>query len=115
MTEEQKGGLVNMNSWENIIKARVRPIRELDPERRSRSPERRKPPIKVAGGKPSPASGRMDDPTFDSMFGEEMDELAEMTREDLMDAVMDKIGQMSKEELIKILERTQGNLMEAKI
>ena len=53
MIEEQKGELVNMNNWENIIKARVRPIRELDPERRNRSPERRKPPVKVAGGKPS--------------------------------------------------------------
>ena len=112
MIEEQKGELVNMNNWENIIKARVRPIRELDPERRSRSPERRKPPVKVAGGKPSPASGRMDEPTFDSMFGEEMDELAEMTREDLMDAVMERIGSMSKDELIGILERTMGTLEE---
>jgi hypothetical protein len=112
MIEEQKGELVNMNNWENIIKARVRPIRELDPERRNRSPERRKPPVKVAGGKPSPASGRMDEPTFDSMFGEELDELAEMTREDLMDAVMERIGSMSKEELIGILERTMGTLEE---
>ena len=101
-----------MNNWENIIKARVRPIRELDPERRSRSPERRKPPIKVAGGKPSPASGRMDEPTFDSIFEEEMDELAEMTRTDLMDMVMERIGSMSKEDLIGILERTMGTLEE---
>ncbi len=112
MIEEQKGELVNMNNWENIIKARVRPIRELDPERRSRSPERRKPPIKVAGGKPSPASGRMDEPTFDSIFEEEMDELAEMTRTDLMDMVMERIGSMSKEDLIGILERTMGTLEE---
>lgn len=112
MIEEQKGELVNMNNWENIIKARVRPIRELDPERRSRSPERRKPPIKVAGGKPSPVSGRMDEPTFDSIFEEEMDELAEMTRTDLMDMVMERIGSMSKEDLIGILERTMGTLEE---
>ena len=112
MIEEQKGELVNMNNWENIIKARVRPTRELDTERRNRSPERRKPPVKVAGGTPSPASGRMDEPTFDSMFGEELDELAEMTREDLMDAVMERIGSMSKEELIGILERTMGTLEE---
>ena len=41
-----------------------------------------------------------------------MDELAEMTRTDIMDMVMERIGQMSKEELIDMLERTQGQLGE---
>tara|TARA_R100001015_G_C4629032_1_gene189560 strand:+ start:122 stop:403 length:282 start_codon:yes stop_codon:yes gene_type:complete len=78
--------------------------------------QRKKPQTRIAGGKPNIAPvGRTDEPEFDSMFGEELDELAEMTREDLMDAVMDKIGQMSREELIQILESTQGNLMEATI
>ena len=93
-----------------IIKARTRPIRELDPDRKPRKPERRKPPVKIAGGKPSLSSGRTDD--LDSMFDEDMSNLAEMTRTDLMDAVMDRIGSMSKEELINILERTQGSLEE---
>jgi hypothetical protein len=99
-----------MNNWENIIKARTRPIRELDPNRRSRSPERRKPPVRMAGGKPASSMGRTDD--MDSMFDEEMSQLAEMTRTDLVNMVMDRIGQMSKEDLISILERTQGTLEE---
>ena len=78
--------------------------------------QRKKPQTRIAGGKPNITPvGRTDDPLLDDMFGEGLDELAEMTRKDLMDAIMDKIGQMSKEELIEILERTQGNLMEAKI
>lgn len=78
--------------------------------------KRKKPQTRIAGGKPSITPiGRTDKPTFDSMFGERLDNLAEMTREDLVDVVTERIYQMSKEELIKILERTQGNLMEAKI
>ena len=46
----------------------------------------------------------------DSLDSDEYDELAEETREDLMDKVMDKIGSMSKEELIKLLIDTQGEL-----
>tara|TARA_A200000159_G_C7337751_1_gene345829 strand:+ start:4007 stop:4321 length:315 start_codon:yes stop_codon:yes gene_type:complete len=104
MTEEQKEELVKMD-WREVI------LKNMQDRR-----QRKKPPIKIAGGKPSIAPvGRTDELEFDSMFGEELDELAEMTREDLMDAVMDKIGQMSREELIQILESTQGNLMEATI
>tara|TARA_R100000482_G_scaffold110744_1_gene53081 strand:+ start:259 stop:576 length:318 start_codon:yes stop_codon:yes gene_type:complete len=105
MTEEQKGELVKMN-WRELISKR----------KQIRDKSRQKPQTRMSGGTPSITPvGRTDEPTFDSMFGERLDELAEMTREDLMDAVMDKIGQMSKEELIQILETTQGNLMEAKI
>tara|TARA_R100000734_G_scaffold17495_1_gene13830 strand:- start:746 stop:1051 length:306 start_codon:yes stop_codon:yes gene_type:complete len=99
-----------MNNWETIIKARVRPIRELDPERRNRSPERRKPPVKIAGGKPSPSMGRTDD--LDSVFEEDMSNLAEMTRSDLIDKAVDYIKSLSKEQIISILERTQGTLEE---
>ena len=75
--------------------------------------QRKKPQTRIAGGKPNiTPMGRTDEPSFDSMFGEELDELAEMTREDLMDAVMERIGSMSKEELIGILERTMGTLEE---
>ena len=44
-----------------------------------------------------------------------MDDLAEMTRADLYEAAALKLMDMPKEQLIKILEMTQGNLMEAKI
>ena len=39
-------------------------------------------------------------------------ELAEMTRSDLMDVVMERIAQMSKEDLINMLVRTRGTLEE---
>ena len=91
--------------------------RELISKRKQiKDRSRQKPQTRMAGGSPSvKPTGRTDEPTFDAVFGEELDELAEMTREDLMDTVMDKIGQMSREELIGILESTQGNLMEARI
>tara|TARA_R100000734_G_C3317352_1_gene110427 strand:+ start:396 stop:701 length:306 start_codon:yes stop_codon:yes gene_type:complete len=99
-----------MNNWENIIKVRTRPIRELDPDRRPRSPQRRKPPVKIAGGKPAPSVDEGGD--LDSMFDEDMSNLAEMTRKDLFPMVIKRISKMSKEELLAILERTQGSLEE---
>ena len=105
MTEEQKGELVKMN-WRELISKR----------KQIRDKSRQKPQIRMSGGTPSITPvGRTDEPSFDSMFGERLDNLAEMTREDLVDVVTEKIYQMSKEELIKILESTQGNLMEARI
>ena len=91
--------------------------RELISKRKQiRDKSRQKPQTRMSGGTPSITPvGRTDDPSFDSMFGERLDNLAEMTREDLVDAITEKIYRMSKEELIEILERTQGNLMEAKI
>jgi len=116
LTEEQREELVKM-SWENIIKQRDRKGK-LD--RRGKINEKvssgRFKPIKqtrLAGGNPSfdmNPRGRMDD--LDSVYEDDLSELAEMTREDIMDAVMDRIGRMSKEELIGILERTQGSLEE---
>ena len=104
MTEEQKGELVKMD-WREVI------LKNMQDRR-----QRKKPQTRIAGGKPNiTPMGRTDEPSFDSMFGERLDDLAEMTREDLVDAITEKIYRMSKEELIEILERTQGNLMEAKI
>tara|TARA_R100001015_G_C4630966_1_gene193057 strand:+ start:554 stop:859 length:306 start_codon:yes stop_codon:yes gene_type:complete len=99
-----------MNEWEAIIKARTSPIRELDPSRNPRKPQRRKPPVKIAGGKPSPSMGESGD--LDTMFDEDMANLAEMTRKDLFPMVIKRISKMSKEELLAILERTQGSLEE---
>lgn len=72
---------------------------------------RQKPQTRMSGGIPdiSP-KGRTD--SLDAVFEGEMDDLAEMTRIDIMDMVMERIGSMSKEELIGILERTQGTLGE---
>jgi|TARA_R110000744_G_scaffold25377_1_gene62992 hypothetical protein len=53
--------------------------------------------------------------SLDDVFDEDMDELAEMTREDLMNAVMDKIGQMSKKELLMLLEEHKDKLSEVKV
>lgn len=104
MTEEQKGEWVKMD-WREVI------LKNMQDRRK-----RKKPQTRISGGKPNITPiGRTDEPSFDSMFGERLDNLAEMTREDLVDVVTEKIYQMSKEELIEILERTQGNLMEAKI
>lgn len=102
--------MVKVNNWEMIIKARTRPIRELDPDRKPRKPDRRKPPVKIAGGKPSPSAGKTGD--LDSIFDEDMANLAEMTRKDLFPMVIKRISKMSKEELLAILERTQGSLEE---
>ena len=102
--------MVKVNDWEMIIKARTRPIRELDPNRKSRKPERRKPPVKIAGGKPSSSMDESGD--LDSMFDEDMANLAEMTRKDLFPMVIKRISKMSKEELLALLERTQGSLEE---
>ena len=67
---------------------------------------------KTSGGAGSDKDkfGRIKDVKDNTLDSEDYDELAEGTREDLMDKVMDKIGSMSKEELIKLLIDTQGEL-----
>lgn len=116
LTEEQREELVKV-SWENIIKQRDRKGKLDRPGKINErvSPGRFKSvkQTRVAGGNPSSdmsPRGRMD--SLDLVYEDDLSELAEMTREDVMDAVMDRIGQMSKEELIAILERTQGSLEE---
>ena len=101
LIQEQKEELVNMD-WRELISKR----------KQIKDKSRQKPQIRMAGGSPSlEPRGRTD--SLDNVFDEEMEDLTEMTREDLMNVIMDKIGKMSKKELIQILERTQGNITEA--
>lgn len=108
-------------SWEELIKApRDRKGKtERDGKITERTGVGRFKPIKqtrIAGGNPI-ADLKQKEPKgdLDSVFDEEMEELAEMTRSDLMDMVMEKIGEMSKDELIELLTKTQGNLKEATV
>lgn len=106
MIKEPKEELDKMDWRELIIK-----------RKQVQDKSRQKPQTRMSGGSPDDSKkirmGRKD--SLDNVFEGEMDDLAEMTRGDLMEAVMDKIGQMSREELIQILESTQGNLMEATV
>ena len=87
-------------TWENIVK-----------RKQIKSKKRKKPQTRMSGGKiiPELEERKTDKLEFEDVFQEDMDELAEMTRTDIMDMVMERIGQMSKEELIDMLERTQEN------
>ncbi len=121
-TEERKGGLVKMNNWENILKAardrkgKLSGGKEI-PEKVMSDRIKRPSQTRIKGGNPADdlnPEGRMDD--IDLTFEEEdsmEEELAEMTRTDLMDAVMERISEMSRKELIRILSRTGGKLEEA--
>ncbi len=93
--------------WRTIIKEK----RELDPNRFNRAPERRKPQTKLVGGK-SPRLGRDTGNPFEENDEDRMErqELANATREDLMDKVMDVIGSYSEEQLIELLIGTQGDI-----
>ena len=94
-------------TWRKIIKE-SRKDRDTDKDDDRGLLSRR---IKLVGGKDEDKFGRIKDIKEDSLDdSEEYDELAEQTREDLMDKVMDKIGSMSKEELIKLLIDTKGKL-----
>lgn len=92
--------------WKNIIKE-SRKERDTDKDDDRGLLNRR---IKLVGGSDKDKFGRIKDVKDNTLDSEEYDELAEETREDLMDKVMDKIGSMSKEELIKLLIDTEGNL-----
>ena len=108
-TKEQKEELVKMDWREVIIKRK---------QLKDRS--RQKPQTRMAGGKkPSQTndqylqyrSNRHDsdlDDSEDASF--ERKELANATREDLIDKVMDLIGQMSDEEMIDLLIGSQGQI-----
>ena len=93
-------------TWRKIIKE-SRKDRDTDKDDDRGLLSRR---IKLVGGKDEDKFGRIKDIEEDSLDFDEYDELAEGTREDLMDKVMDKIGSMSKEELIKLLIDTKGKL-----
>ena len=75
---------------------------------------RKKPQTRISGGSPDDAKRMRMEPegSLEDIFEEDISELAEMTRTDIMDMVMDKINRMSKEELIDMLERTEGKLEE---
>ena len=121
-TKERKGGLVKMNNWENILKAardrkgKLSGGKEI-PEKVMSNRVKRPSQTRIKGVNPADdlkPEGRMDD--IDLTFEEEdsmEEELAEMTRTDLMDAVMERISEMSRKELIRILSRTGGKLEEA--
>jgi len=95
MTKEQKEGLVKMDWREIIIK------RE----------NRKKPQTRIAGGNPKDSgkgrTGSIMDMEEDRI---ERQELANATREDLMDKVMDVIGSYSEEQLIELLIGTRGDI-----
>ena len=94
MTKEQKEELVNMD-WRTIIKE-----------------ERKKPQTRIAGGNPNDKpKGRKRGTIMDMEEDRaERQELANATREDLMDKVMDLIGSYSAEQLIDLLIGTQGDI-----
>ena len=94
MTKEQKEELVNMD-WRTIIKE-----------------ERKKPQTRIAGGNPNDKpKGRKRGTIMDMEEDRaERQELANATREDLMDKVMDLIGSYSEEQLIDLLIGTQGDI-----
>ena len=94
-------------NWKNILKENTwKPKRKLGSEK-----PRRKLPVKEVGGERQ-WEMEEDKPIPDD---NELDNLAEETREDIMDMVMDRIGQMSKKELINLLIETKGKLEEIKV
>ena len=94
MTKEQKEELVNMD-WRTIIKE-----------------ERKKPQTRIAGGNPNDKpKGRKRGTIMDMEEDRaERQELANATREDLMDKVMDMIGSMSEDALIDLLMTSLGEV-----
>ena len=119
MTEEQKEELVKMENWENVLKAARdrkgklsggKPIPEkVNPKKFAGV--KRPTQTRMKGGNPAAdlnPRGRMD--SLDLVFEEDMSNLAEMTREDLLQMAERHIKSLSKEQLINILERTQGTL-----
>ena len=107
MTKEQKEGLVKMDWREVIIKRK---------QLKDRS--RQKPQTRVAGGsKPSQSNeqylqhySNKDETDLDEYADDEMDRLANMTREDLEDKVLEMIDGFSKEQLLELLESSLGDI-----
>jgi hypothetical protein len=118
MTTEPKGELIKMNNWENILKAvrdrkgKLGGGKEI-PEKVLSNKVKRPTQTRMKGGNPIAdlnPRGRVD--SLDMVFEEDMSNLAEMTREDLIDRATNYIKSLSKEQIIAILERTQGTLEE---
>jgi hypothetical protein len=108
MTKEQKEGLVKMN-WRTIIIKR----------KQIKDKSRQKPQTRMAGGsKPSQSNeqylqhySNKDETELDEHADNEMDRLANMTREDLEDKVLELIDGLSKEELLELLESSLGDIV----
>ena len=107
-----------MNNWENILKAvrdrkgKLGGGKEI-PEKVLSNKVKRPTQTRMKGGNPIAdlnPRGRVD--SLDMVFEEDMSNLAEMTREDLIDRATNYIKSLSKEQIIAILERTQGTLEE---
>jgi len=118
LTEELKGESVKMNNWETILKAardrkgKLGRGKEI-PEKVLSNRVKRPTQTRMKGGNPMAdinPKGRTD--SLDLVFEEDMSNLAEMTRGDLIDRAVDYIRSLSKEQIIAILERTQGTLEE---
>ena len=79
---------------------------------------RQKPQTRVAGGsKPSQSNeqylehySNKDETDLDEHADDEMDRLANMTREDLEDKVLEMIDGFSKEQLLELLESSLGDI-----
>tara|TARA_X000001382_G_scaffold11670_4_gene7868 strand:- start:702 stop:998 length:297 start_codon:yes stop_codon:yes gene_type:complete len=91
-------------TWDNILKIK----REDDERRVDRPPERRKRKVPMVGGKEPLQFKDVKEESLDDDSYEK--ELAEMTRDDLLDAFIDAIDELSQEELIEILVKTQGDI-----
>jgi hypothetical protein len=102
LIQELREELVNMD-WREII------TKDMQSKR-----SRKKPQTRIAGGTPVDAKRKRieTEGSLEDIFEEDMSELAEMTRTDIMDMVMERVNQMSKQELIDMLERTEGQLGE---
>ena len=80
---------------------------------------RQKPQTRMAGGsKPSQSNeqylehySNKDETDLDEYADDEMDRLANMTREDLEDKVLELIDGLSKEELLELLESSLGDIV----
>tara|TARA_R110001632_G_scaffold68066_4_gene159764 strand:- start:544 stop:906 length:363 start_codon:yes stop_codon:yes gene_type:complete len=107
MTKEQKEGLVKMDWREVIIK-----------RKQIKDRSRQKPQTRMAGGsKPSQSNeqylehySNKDETDLDEHADDEMDRLANMTREDLEDKVLEMIDGLSKEQLLELLESSLGDI-----
>tara|TARA_R110002051_G_scaffold42308_2_gene87031 strand:- start:1009 stop:1374 length:366 start_codon:yes stop_codon:yes gene_type:complete len=109
MTKEQKEGLVNME-WKDIIKESRK---DKDPETTGDMFDERR--IKTSGGAgfDEDKFGRIKDSKethLDESADLEINELANATRQDLIDKVMYMIGSMSDDELIDLLITSQGEV-----
>ena len=120
-----------MNNWEEIIKAardrkgKVGGGKEI-PEKAMTGKTKRPVQTRMKGGNPIEDLGAKDSPEKDLFeFGrkqekefsekiadEELKELMDMKRSELMDEVMDKIGSFSTIELIKLVVRARTGQLE---